>query len=153
TATVTDSRTATLADPTNLLSLSSQTDTIQVNGRTITRAWDAATRTYTDTSPEGRQTRTMLDAQGRTVEQQVGNLTPSEFSYDAHGRLDGIAQGDRTSTMSYDADGNVASVTDPANRTVAFGYDDAGRVVQQTLPDLRVIGFDYDSDGKLSGMT
>jgi len=52
------------------------------------------------------------DAQGRTAEQQIGNLTPSEFSYDANGRLDGIAQGSRATTMTYDSTGNIDSVTE-----------------------------------------
>ena len=153
TATVTDSRTATLADPTNLLSLSSQTDTVSINGRQITRAWDASTRTLTDTSPVGRHTYTVLDAQGRTVEQQTGTLAPTEFAYDGTSRLIGIAQGSRASTLTYDAAGNVASVTDPAGRTVSFAYDGAGRVVVQTLPDLRQIVFDYDANGNVTAIT
>jgi RHS repeat-associated protein len=151
-ASVSGTRITTLSDPADLLSLSSQTDTVTLNGRTITRAWDAATRTLTDTSPEGRQTRTVLDEQGRPIQQQLGNLTATEFSYDANGRLDGIAQGSRVSSIAYDSDGNVASVTDPAGRTVSFAYDGAGRVTLQTLPDLREIAFDYDANGNVTSI-
>ncbi|MBI4517570.1 MAG: hypothetical protein HY699_17335 [Deltaproteobacteria bacterium] len=64
----------------------SQTDTVVVNGRTITRSYNAATRTYTDTTPAGRVSRTVLDIAGRPVQIGVGNLTPMELSYDAQGR-------------------------------------------------------------------
>jgi len=153
TATVTSARTATLSDPANLLSLSSQTETVTINGRQVTRVWNAATHTYTDTSPEGRVTTTLLDTQGRPSQQQVGNLAATEYSYDTNGQLDGIAQGSRLTTMTYDSDGNVESVTDPADRTVSFTYDGAGRVERQVLPDTRYIDFDYDANGNLTSIT
>ena len=153
TATTTGSRTVTLSDPADPSSLTNQTDTIVVNGRTILRTYDAATRTITDTSAAGRQTTTVLDALGRPVQQQLGTLTPTELSYDANGRIDGIAQGTRLSTLVYDADGNLGSLTDPAGRTVEFLYDAAGRVTQQILPDLRTIDFGYDAKGNLTSIT
>ncbi|MBI4516179.1 MAG: hypothetical protein HY699_10245 [Deltaproteobacteria bacterium] len=57
-----------LTDPLNPTSLISQTDTLVVNGRTITRSYNAATRTYTDTTPAGRVSRTVLDIAGRVTE-------------------------------------------------------------------------------------
>jgi len=153
TATVTESRTATLSDPTNPLSLTTRTETVTVNGRTVTRTYNAATRTYTDTSPAGRQTTTVLDGDGRPIQQQVSNLTATTFAYDGNGRLTGVAQGSRTNTIAYDTAGNVASVTDSANRTVSFAYDGAGRVTAQTLPDLRTIGLTYDNKGNVTAIT
>jgi YD repeat-containing protein len=94
----------------------------------------------------------VLDEQGRPIQQQLGNLTATEFGYDANGRLDGIAQGSRVSTMAYDGDGNLAGVTDPAGRTVSFAYDAAGRVLVQTLPDSRQILFDYDANGNVTSI-
>jgi YD repeat-containing protein len=151
-ANLTGARTVTLSNPNDPSSLTNQTDTVVVNGRTIQRTYDAATRTTTDTSPAGRHTYTVLDAQGRPIQQQLGNLTATEFSYDANGRLDGIAQGSRVSSIAYDSDGNLASVTDPAQRTVSFAYDAAGRVILQTLPDLREIAFDYDANGNVTSI-
>ena len=54
-------RTVTLTDPNDPLSLASQTDTVTVNGRVGTTAYDAATRTFTTTSPAGRQAVTTID--------------------------------------------------------------------------------------------
>jgi RHS repeat-associated protein len=153
TATITGSRTAALGDAADPFSFTTHTETVTVNGRPVTRTYDPATRTYADTSPEGRQTVTVLDADNRPILQQVGNLTATTFGYDPDGRLSGITQGTRVNTIAYDPDGNVESVTDSANRTVAFAYDGAGRVTTQTLPDLRTIGLLYDSKGNVTSIT
>jgi RHS repeat-associated protein len=153
TATISGSRTAALGDPADPFSFTTHTETVTINGRTVTRAYDAATRTITDTSPAGRQTTTVLDTENLPIQQQAGNLTPTTFSYDPDGRLTGVAQGTRTSTITYDSAGNVESVTDSANRTVGFAYDGAGRVTTQTLPDLRTIGLLYDSRGNVTSIT
>ena len=58
-----------------------------------------------------------------------------------------------SSQLAYDDDGNLASITDPANRTTAFSYDLAGRVTEQTLPDGRQIGFTYDPNGNVTSIT
>jgi YD repeat-containing protein len=60
-----------------------------------------------------------------------------------------VTQGTRTSTLAYDALGNLASISDPAHRTTSFGYDLAGRVTNQVLPDGRQIVFAYDGNGNV----
>jgi len=59
----------------------------------------------------------------------------------------------RTTSLAYDAAGNVASVADAENRTTAFGYDLMGRVTSQTLPDGRSIAYAYDNNGNLTSIT
>jgi YD repeat-containing protein len=146
-----------LSDPTNPLSLTVQTDTATFNGRTATRTYvytaTANTRTFTDTSPANRQRTTTLDAQGRVTQQQQGNLTPTQFSYDSRGRLSTRTQGTRSSIMTYDAQGRLATITDPAQRQVQFQYDTAGRVTRQTLPDLREITYTYDPNGNVTSIS
>ena len=136
------------------MALETRADTVTVNGRTVTRTYDATTRTTTDTTPEGRQSRTVLDSAGRPALFQTGDLTPTELSYDPNGRIDGIARGARVTGMTYDPNtGDLESITDPLNRTVGFIYDDEGRVTTQTLPDGRQIGYGYDDDGNLTSIT
>jgi YD repeat-containing protein len=137
---LTNSRTATLSDPNNPLSLTSQTDTVNFNGRTATRTYNATTRTATDTSPAGRTRTTVTDPQGRVTQQQHGTLAPTAFSYDVRGRLASRSQGGRSAAMSYDSLGRLGTITDSASRTVQFQYDAAGRVTQQTLPGVMKIG-------------
>jgi RHS repeat-associated protein len=151
--TLTNSRTATLSDPTNPLSLTSQTDTVNFNGRTATRTYNATTRTATDTSLAGRNRTTVTDTQGRVTQQQQGTLAPTAFSYDARGRLATRSQGGRSAAMSYDSLGRLGTITDSASRTVQFQYDSAGRVTQQTLPDNRVITYSYDATGNVTSIT
>ncbi len=153
TGTLTNSRTATLSDPNNPLSLTSQTDTVNFNGRTATRTYNATTRTATDTSPAGRKRTTVTDPQGRVTQQQQGTLAPTAFSYDARGRLASRSQGGRSAAMTYDSLGRLGTITDSANRTVQFEYDSAGRVTQQTLPDNRIITYSYDATGNVTSIT
>jgi RHS repeat-associated protein len=150
-------RAVTLSDPSDVLSLTALTDTRTVNGRVYTSSYSAATQTFTDTTPAGRQTLRTIDAQGRPVQTQLGNLAATAMTYDGRGRLATITQGSgldaRTTTFSYDTAGNLASITDAAGRQVSFGYDAAGRMTSQLLPDGRVIAFDYDPNGNLTALT
>ncbi len=86
-ATMTASRTATLADPANPLSLVQQTDTVTLNGRASTRVFDATPRTVTSWTPAGRQAVTTLDSLGRVSQVQPGGLEPVGYTYDLRGRL------------------------------------------------------------------
>ena len=145
TSTVLSSRTVTLSDPSNPLSLTTQTDTSTVNGRTYTSVFNAGTRRFTSSTPLGRQSISTIDNVGRIVQSQVANLNPVSFVYDARGRVQSISQGSgvetRTSAFGYNANGYLETITDPLNRVTSFQYDDAGRVTQQTLPGNRTIGF------------
>ncbi|MFZ5785810.1 MAG: hypothetical protein ACOY3Y_05155 [Acidobacteriota bacterium] len=64
-----------------------------------------------------------LDAKGRPVLEQAGDLTPISYGHDGRGRLSTVTQGDRTSTLTYDARGNLDTITDPAGRVTAFDHD------------------------------
>ncbi|MBI2877240.1 MAG: hypothetical protein HYY20_10190 [Candidatus Tectomicrobia bacterium] len=153
TSTQTEARTVTLSDPLNPLSLTRATDTITTNGKTFTQTYDAATRVTTAVTPAGRQTTTTQDAQGRVVETRIPGLEPVRYTYDDRGRLATITQGSRTSILSYDAQGNLASIIDPLSQSTSFEYDPVGRVTNQTLPDGREILFAYDTNGNMTSLT
>ena len=147
-------RAVTLATPGDPLSLATQTDTLTINGRTSTSAFTASNRTFTDSTPQGRQTTRVIDAQGRLTNVQLATLNPLTATYDARGRLVtsvfGMGADARTTTLAYNAAGFLSSFTDALARVTGFSYDNAGRVAQQTLPDMRVIGFGYDANGNLT---
>lgn len=144
----------TATDP---FSLTSLIDTTAVNGRTYTSKYDAATKTFTDTTPQGRQSKVTIDAKGRAVSQQTAGLFPVEYTYDARGRVATVTAGVgttlRTTTFTYDASSYLNSIADPIGRRVSFTRDAVGRVKQQTLPDGRTIAFAYDQNGNLTGLT
>ncbi len=153
TSTLTETRTATLANPLDLLSLSRATDTVTLNGRPYTSTFDAASRTITRRTPSGRETVSTLDGKGHVVQALTRGLLPIQFAYDAKGQLTSITQGTRTSVLTYDAQGNLASARDPLSRAVSFEYDQDGRITQQTLPDGRGVRYTYDANGNMTSMT
>ncbi len=155
------SRSVSLSNPSDPLSLIAQNDTTVINGRSYSDAYNAATRTFVFNTPLGRQTQTMMDTQGRTTSQVFANLNAANYSYDARGRLATATFGSgmeaRGFTYSYNssgtANGALASITNPLAQMTGFDYDAALRVNQITLPDARIIGFGYDAAGNLTSVT
>lgn len=150
-------RSVVLTDPDDPFSVVSMTNTSTVNGRVSTSVYDAATLTTTNTSPGGRQSVNIKNPLGRIVSTQMIGVEPINYTYDLRGRFTGSTQGSgvdaRTITTTYDASGNVASITDPMSQTTGFSYDLAGRISSVTLPDGRVIGYTYDANGNLTAIT
>ena len=142
-------------DPAGLL------ETMSVNDRVYTRAYDRAANTITSTSPEGRLRVVELNANGDPVHSQSGSLAPAAYSYDTAGHLVEATResGDTSRSVSYryylsgPATNNLASVTDALGRKTSYSYDLAGRITQETLPDGRSIAFGYDENGNLTALT
>jgi RHS repeat-associated protein len=152
TTNITGSRTASFTAG-NPFSLTTQTDTQTVNGRKYTSTFTTSTKTWVATSPVKRKTTTVLDSLERVSSVQVGALTPVQFTYDTNGRPTKITQGTRMSTFTYDANGFLATSTDPLNQTTSFTYDSAGRLHTQTLPDGQMVTYSYDANGNLASLT
>jgi RHS repeat-associated protein len=138
-------------------SLSTRTETTTTNGRTTTTTYDPTTKTFTTTSPEGRQTFRTIDETGRTTSTQIAGLTPIDFTYDTDGRLQTITQGDRVTTNTYHsaglAKGYLETITNALNQTTSFTPDGLGRTLTQTEPDGATIGFSYDGNSNLTSVT
>ncbi len=81
--------------------VTSQTDAIDVNGRTSTVAYDGLTKLVTTTTAEGRLLFDTLDAQGRLVQTEVNGLLPVDLSYDLAGRLQSLSQGTGQSASAW----------------------------------------------------
>jgi RHS repeat-associated protein len=146
-------RNAVLGNNLHPLSLTTLTEKVTVNGRSSSRVYDAASRTFTVNSAAGRTRVTTIDSQGRVIREQAAGLEAIVYTYDPRGRLERITQAARVTALTYNADGHLASVTDPLNRTVMYSYDLAGRVTQQTLPGNRVVSFAYDKSGNQTGVS
>jgi RHS repeat-associated protein len=148
---------ATLADPENLLSLQSYTDTETVNSRTYTTTYDAGTRRLTRSTPEGRQIVWTLDGQGRLTEAQLPGLHPLRFTYDARGLLTELAWDtgvdSRVTTLDYDSQGYLRTITDPLLRTIEFERDPAGRATKRTLTGGLETLAAYDASGNILSLT
>ncbi len=146
-------RSATLADPNNLLSHAQLSESVTLNGRTSTAVYNATDRTWHSTSPAGRTLSASIDEQGRPLRMQRPGLHDVVFDYDNRGRLESVTSGDRLTTFVYGGDGFLAMVTDPENRAFDFDHDPIGRIIRQTLADGSVIDFDYDANGNLIALT
>jgi RHS repeat-associated protein len=156
TSTSSTERTVALADPTNLFSLTSLTDTSVLNGRASTSTYTAANKTFTATSAAGRTSSRVIDDLGRVAQTAVPGILPVNTAYDLKGRPARITQGSdadaRTLSFAYNPQGFLASVTDSLGRTVGYEYDLAGRVTTQTLADGRQIHYGYDASGNLTSL-
>jgi RHS repeat-associated protein len=161
-----EERDTPLVNPSDFFSFATETRTVSVNGRVTTEVYDAATRTKTETSPEGRHLITTYDALGRVQQRELVGLAPVAFGYDGFGRVHTITQADgtttRTVTLDYDTKHRLQTLTRAVgpgvDRVTTFVYDDADRVEVTHLPaDVgetpATIGFRYTADGYVAGIT
>ena len=140
-------RTVSLAVPGDPFSMTTLTDTFDVDGRVFTSTYDAATRTTTRATPEGRVTKTTWDAAGHGVGFEKVGIDPFTFAYDGAGKLRQVTQGERRSAITYDANGNLATVTNPAGQTIGYDYNAAGLLDSMMLPSGATYRYGYSSAG------
>lgn len=131
--------------------------TTTVNGRASVQTYTQATRTFTHTTPAGRSAAMTVDAQRRPTHMAMPGLADIAYSYDSRGRLDAVTQSDgdtvREYTFGYDANGYLATVTDPLQRSVTISNDLDGRPTQITLPDQRIVDLVTDPNGNVTALT
>jgi YD repeat-containing protein len=109
-----------------------------------------------------RRTTVLYDAAGKIISYTTGLGTANphpvtvSFAYDTAGRPTKLIAGygspiRRQQLASYDAGGNLASLTDPLGHRQTYGYDGAGRVVATTdlpgYPRQRTSTMVYDLAG------
>jgi RHS repeat-associated protein len=128
-------------------------ESITTNGRRFETQFNVASRTISQSTPEGRSVTTTLDALDRVNQVRSGSLSPVQYAYDSRGRISTLAQGGRTTSYAYGADGLLSSVTNPLNQTTSYGRDELGRITSQTLQDGRQIRFNFDENGNLTSVT
>src|SRR5438132_2621121 len=147
------SRSVTLSNPQDPLSLSSLIESVTVGGRTSQSSYNASSRRMTMTSAAGRVTTMDYDALGRLAQISPPGVYPTQLHYDARGRNDSVTQGTRVTALAYLPDGLLDNILDPLLHRTSFGYDPAGRPTSETLPDLTAIGMGYDANGNVISVT
>jgi hypothetical protein len=78
--TMSERRRVALANAADPLSLTSQTDSVALNGQWTVGTYTQATRALVQTSPEGRQIFGRLDAKGRLIKSQAEGLDSIAFA-------------------------------------------------------------------------
>jgi YD repeat-containing protein len=118
--TMTWTRTVTLSDKDDPLSLLTQTDKVTVNGKTTTTSFDASTKKTTTTSPAGRVATTTMDDQGRLTKTEIPEIATVSIDYDTQGRLTTLTVGTdtdaRVTRFSYNSEGYLDTVTNPLSQ-------------------------------------
>ncbi len=154
TSTTTSQRSVTLSDPTDPMSLLSQTDSTTVNGHTTSSVYVASSRTNTTTSPMGRQNMMTMDNQGRPLQIDIPGITPVNFNYDSYGNLSQLSQGARESNFTISpTTGYLVSSSNPLNQVTNYSRDDIGRITTLTLPDTTAWNHGWDEMDNLTVLT
>lgn len=152
----TTSRAYSDLNPFNLLDFFERRDVTTRNGRNWTTSFIREERSFTTTSPQGRQTLRFIDPQGRTTRTQVGNLLPVDSFYDTQGRLDHVTQGTRTTQNAYfptgDAAGYLQTITDATGVPTTFTRDTLGRTLTETRA-AATTSFSWDPLSNLATVT
>jgi RHS repeat-associated protein len=126
------------------------------------------------TEPSGLVTEFSYDALGRTISKKETSDTfpaglTTTYTYDALNRLTSTTEPatidavsgvrhQRKTTLAYDADGNMTTVTvadllgGDAPRTATYDYDDHGRIEHATDPEGNESGFGHDRFGNLTSL-
>ena len=148
-------RTVVIDSITNALKTLTYTDTI--NGQVFTAIYNDSTHTITSYSPSGRYISATLDSLGRVVRNEVNDILPVNFTYNEHGRLTGISQGEggdaRISGFTYNSQGYIETILNALNQSDGYTYDLAGRITDIVLANGLQAGYAYDNNGNITGIT
>jgi len=170
-------RVVELTNENDLTSVEKLTETSSISdgvapGRTVTTEYvvvSGADDRVVTTSPEGRQTTTLVNDKGQTTKSCVGGSTctapgviVTDYTYDARGRVKTVVQGSRNVTYDYYSDsGYLEKVTSyvgmeggvPKYLTTTTLRDDLGRTTELTYPDGGVLKTGYDKNGNVDSIT
>ncbi len=130
------------------------TEKVTFNGKPTTFVTNTIQSKKTLTSSVGRTTTSFYDPNNiLTTKIAIPGLYDINFGYDTRGRLTSINTDIRQTTLSYDAQGNLSSITDPENKTITYSYDAVGRITSIIRPDSSSISFTYDKNGNVTVLT
>ncbi|WP_295127625.1 RHS repeat-associated core domain-containing protein [uncultured Leifsonia sp.] len=133
------------------------------NGHTTSYTYDAAGARTSSTDPTGATTRYGWDVAGRQTSLTDAEGHVTQYGYDPAGQLVGVvenvtktgkpgADANATSEYAYDADGNLASVSDPNGHIARYASDASGR----TTAEINAVGnttrTEYTAAGRVAAV-
>ena len=94
-----------------------------------TYAYDSSLRLISTTNALGHEFETIsFDAANRPLTVVDGNGIQTTIIYDALGRVSSTSKSTATTSYTYDGNGNVLTLTDPAGTVYTYTYDGAQRL-------------------------
>jgi YD repeat-containing protein len=130
------------------------TETVSANGNPTTLENDTLQSRRTITSPQGRTITTQYDpATLLTTIMSIPGLYNTTYGYDTRGRLTSVITDTRETSFVYNAQGFLASITDPEDYTTSYTYDPVGRITGIDRADQSSLAFSYDPKGNMTVLT
>jgi RHS repeat-associated protein len=136
------------------MSMTQLTDTLTINGKAFTNAFNASAKQWTQTTPEGRRIVGTVNRVSQPERIEIEGLEDLQMTYDSMGRMTETAFGERQTTLGYDAaSGYLTGVTNALKQETRFERDELGRPKKTVLPDQSEIQYAYDSAGNLISLS
>lgn len=137
----------------DIFSTTSYSEVSGFEGRNWVKAFDATTRKWTVTSPEGYRSETTLDTLGRVVQSTVANFLPVQLTYDSRGNITKITQGGRTTQTVYNSAGLPERITNSLGQATNLAYDLGGRLISKTNAQGEQTLYAYNPNDNLTRIT
>jgi len=122
-------------------------NTSTTNAKTSTQIKNFKRHRDINISPLGKRSHIQYDTKMQNLLQSKSyGLHKTLYTYNNEGKVIQETIGNRTTTYTYDAKGNLATTTDPLQHTTSYTYDSRDRLIQTTYADGSVEYYDYDAN-------
>ncbi len=116
-------------------------------GHKLTYAYDALNRKTQQLDDKGNEQVWAYYPNGQVRSHRDARNNVTDYSYDASGHLTETRQDEQVTRSTYDGNGNLLTVTDPAEHTTIYTYDELNQRVSTTLHDGQQWVYEYDVAG------